>query len=261
MKIKKILLPIILAWALIFIASCFNNSSNNDQTTDVHTSANSLDWYGVYKGVIPCADCAGIEVKITLKKDTTFSRVSKYLGKEDNLSFEEGSFEWDSTGSKITFLGEGNNQMYQVGENVLFFLDQQGNQVTGELAPMYRIKKNRSDFSLENKKWILTELNGVAIANSSEERTAFIMFDMETGMFSGSNSCNRFFGEYEILEGNQIKLGAAGATLMACPNAKNEQAFMEMLRTVDNYTLVDGVFSLNKAKMAPLARFKLDQQD
>lgn len=259
MKIKKILTPLILALGLIVTFSCLNN--NNQKEVDEHTSINSLDWYGVYKGLTPCADCEGIEVKITLKRDTTFSRVLKYLGKEENIFVDEGSFIWDSTGSIITLMAESDRPMYRVGENVLFQLDSEGNQVRGELAPMYTIHKNRSDYSLEDKKWILTELNGNSIKNSSEERTAFIIFNMETGRFSGSNSCNRFFGEYEILEGNKIKLGPAGATLMACPDAQNEQAFMDMLRLVDNFRVADGVLSLCRAKRPPLARFKLDIEE
>jgi len=258
MKTKKGLFSILLAFVLIGLSSCFNsNSSNEQQLVDNHTSANSLDWHGVYKGLTPCADCEGIEVKITLKRDSTFGRSLKYLGKEDDIFYDEGNFEWDSTGSIITLLEEGNNQMYKVGENVLFHLDQEGNQITGELAAMYLIHKNKVDYNLEDKKWILAELNGTSITNSNEERTAFILFNMETGMFSGSNSCNRFFGEYEILEGNKLKLGPAGATLRACPDAKNEQAFMEMLRRVDNYSVAEGLLSLTKANMVPLARFEL----
>ena len=255
---KKTLLAIILASALLTLASCFNSNSQNDkQMTDIHSSKYSLDWYGVYKGVIPCADCEGIEVKITLKKDSTYSKVSKYIGKEDNLFFDEGTFEWDNTGSKITLVGENDTQMYQVGENVLFQLDKDGNKVTGDLEPKYRIHKNRSDYSLEDKKWILIELNGVAVPSTTEDRTAFVLFNMETGMFSGNNSCNNFFGEYDILQDNQVKLSQAGATLMACPDAKNEQAFMKMLQLVDNYSIVDNILSLNKSDMEPLARFKL----
>ena len=36
-----------------------------------HNAQNSLDWNGTYKGVLPCADCAGIEKEITLYKDQT----------------------------------------------------------------------------------------------------------------------------------------------------------------------------------------------
>lgn len=258
----KILRSIILALALLTLTSCFNGNNNNErQIVDIHTSENSLDWYGVYKGIIPSADGDGIEVKITLKKDSTYVRVLKYLGKEDNLFFDEGNFEWDNTGSKITLLGENDKQIYLVGEDALFHLDQKGNKIVGDLEPMYRIHKNRADHALEGKKWILVELNGAAVINSSEERIAFIMLNKETGMFSGNNSCNNFFGEYEIAKENRIKLGQAGATLMACPDAKNEQAFMEMLQLVDNYSVTENILTLNKIDMVRVARFELSVGD
>ena len=36
---------------------------------DMHNAENSLDIAGVYKGVLPCADCEGIETTIVLKDD------------------------------------------------------------------------------------------------------------------------------------------------------------------------------------------------
>ena len=45
---------------------------------------------------------------------------------------------------------------------------------------------------------------------------------------------------------------------MACPDMTVEQDFLEMLETVDSYAIgSDGTLSLNRARMAPLARFKL----
>src|SRR5690348_12618341 len=55
---------------------------------DLHTSANSLDWKGAYKGVLPCADCPGIETAITLDSGNAYTIKSKYLGKGSN-SFED----------------------------------------------------------------------------------------------------------------------------------------------------------------------------
>jgi copper homeostasis protein (lipoprotein) len=78
-------------------------------------------------------------------------------------------------------------------------------------------------------------------------------------MFAGNNTCNNFFGQYELLEGDRIKFGQAGSTLMACPDGEIEKAFMEVLRIADNYNVVDGVLILNKAKMAPLARFEQER--
>jgi copper homeostasis protein (lipoprotein) len=44
--------------------------------------------------------------------------------------------------------------------------------------------------------------------------------------------------------------------MMACPELAQEREFLEMLPRVDNYTLGDGALSLNRARMAPLARFR-----
>ncbi len=227
-----------------------------------HNSRNSLDWYGVYKGTTPCADCEGIETSITLKRDGTFKRSLKYLGKDDNVFSDEGDFKWNDEGSKITLPGEaGMRQMYQVGENVLFHLDQEGNRITGDLSGMYRLEKNRVDYLLEDKKWVLIELKGNPVERKEGQKEGHIMFDMETGMFSGINTCNNFFGHYELMEGNRIKFGQAGSTLMACPDMETEKAFMEVLRTADNYSVADDILSLNKSKMTPLAKFELSEEE
>lgn len=223
-------------------------------------SRNSLDWKGVYKGNTPCADCEGIETSITIKSDETFQRSLKYLGKEDSNFFDDGIFVWNEAGSKITLKApDGNSQQYQVGENVLFHLDQKGNRITGDLAENYKLAKNPVDPKLEDKNWILKELMGKPVEIKEGDKEAFLLFKMETAMFSGSGSCNNIFGSYEIKEGNRISFGNAGATMMACEDMETERMFLDMISKADNYSISEGTLSLNKARMAPLARFELEE--
>lgn len=262
---SKALLTII---AILTLVSCSTNQNQSDSVENKgnaipsspdmdHNSRNSLDWYGVYKGTTPCADCEGIETTITLKKDGTFKRSLKYLGKDENQFFDEGNFEWNEEGSKVTLKGEkGMSQMYQVGENALFHLDNEGNRITGDLAPNYRLEKNKTDPQLEGKRWVLIELRGKSFEKSEDMKEAFLMFEMETSTFSGNTSCNNIFGSYELKEGNKLSFGKAGATMMACPDMEAEKIFLDVLMQVDNYSILDGFLSLNKSKMAPLARFK-----
>lgn len=42
--------------------------SDTTQVVDMHTAETSLDYYGVYKGTVPAADCPGIELTLTLKR-------------------------------------------------------------------------------------------------------------------------------------------------------------------------------------------------
>jgi len=113
-----------------------------------------------------------------------------------------------------------------------------------------------ADGGLEGKKWMLTELMGEKIDTARLPKPAFIHFEASTGKVSGNTSCNNFFGPYELLEGNRIKLGDIASTMMACPEGTIEGKFFEMLSQADNYIVSDSTLSLNKARMNPLARFK-----
>jgi heat shock protein HslJ len=43
---------------------------------------------------------------------------------------------------------------------------------------------------------------------------------------------------------------------MACGNMEKETIFMELLQKADNYSIKGNVLSLNKGRMAPLAKFE-----
>lgn len=228
------------------------------QTGDEHNSRNSVDWYGVYKGTVPCADCNGIETTITLARDNTFTRNQVYSGKSDQAIFDKGSFTWDSTGSNISIKGQdGTAQVYKVGENVLFLLDKNGKRITGSNADKYILKKNATDVRIEGKKWMLTELMGKKIDARQLGKQAFIQLDAETGTFAGNGSCNNVFGSYEIKDGGRISFGKAASTMMACKDMSTEKTLLEVLQRTDNYSVNDTSFTLNKARMAPLARFSV----
>ncbi|MCF1751744.1 copper resistance protein NlpE N-terminal domain-containing protein [Mariniradius sediminis] len=265
-KLKLLAAPMI---SLAFFACKSEKTSDVAETTaiaastipDTHNSQNSLDWNGVYQGVVPCADCEGIETRITLKSDGTFLRSLKYLGKDPNAFFDQGNLTWDTSGSKIRLTGEnGETQMYQVGENVLFHLDKEGNRITGDLADNYKLIKNPTDPRIEGKKWVLVELRGKPVVQKEGSREGFIQFDMETSSASGNSTCNGFSGGYELKGQNQITFGNIAGTMMACPDMETEQAFYDVLKQTDNYSVADTIMTLNKAKMAPLAKFVLKIQ-
>ena len=227
---------------------------------DSHNSRNSLDWIGVYQGLLPCADCEGIETRITLKADWTFMRSLRYLGKDEHAFYDQGNFSWDESGSKVTLASEkGETQSYQVGENLLFHLDREGNRITGAFEEQYRLAKNPTDPGLEGKKWILVELRGKPIPTGEGMRQGFIQFDMETSSVSGNSTCNGFGGSYDLKGNRQISFGNMAGTMMACPDMDTEKNFHEVLKIADNYSLADTILTLNKARTAPLARFVLEK--
>lgn len=148
---KKQLLT--LAAASILIWSCSSDTKKapaNGATghpaettlSDAHSAKNSLDWAGTYTGVTPCADCEGIQTEITIGKDLRFVIKSNYMGKDTKFPEERGTFSWDSTGTKVEFLGvKDQPATYFVGENTLTQLDMEGKKITGPLADKFILKK------------------------------------------------------------------------------------------------------------------------
>lgn len=120
-----------------------SKTENNQEVTDAaHNSRNSVDWAGTYMGTIPCADCEGISVQITLNSDETYQLSYSYLGKADDTpETASGKFTWDEAGGAITLDVKDCPPYYKVGENKLIQLDMSGNPIDGELAEMYVLTK------------------------------------------------------------------------------------------------------------------------
>lgn len=153
----KFRLILVLALSTTLFFACKDKSKNKEGTTPetevtapetnevpdaAHNSENSLDWNGTYEGTLPCADCPGIEIELTLNSDLTYSSTMEYL-ERDTTYEEQGKFEWDDSGSEITLYESGENESshYKVGENQLIFLDSEGNQIEGNLKDAYILIK------------------------------------------------------------------------------------------------------------------------
>jgi len=140
------LLAVSLLWSCKPAESTADEAQTADTTAvvDNHTSQTSLDVGGVYKGVVPCADCAGIETEIALTDGNGFTLKMTYLGKEPALTVEKaGTYSWDASGNKIVLEGLDASAptMYAVGEGKLTQLDLSGNVITGDLADKYVLTK------------------------------------------------------------------------------------------------------------------------
>ena len=109
---------------------------------DGHDARNSLDVNGIYQGLLPCADCEGIETRIELMADNRYVQQARYLGKKDAPLFEtKGGWEWEN-GSIIRLVAETKDSIqFFVGENKLIQLDQQGKRIEGALAEKYVLTK------------------------------------------------------------------------------------------------------------------------
>ena len=245
--------------AVLFLLFGCGGTGGNVVADVAHNSRNALDWPGTYGGTLPCADCEGIRTTVTLRADGSFERERIYLGKSAAPMHDSGQFSWNEAGSVVTLnAGDGVIQMYQVGENQLFYLDQAGNRISGDLADQYILRQWVPDPRIEDRRWLLVEVMGQAYEPPDDGRKAFLLLEGGARRASGNASCNNFFGSYVIEPGQRIRFSEnMGTTMMACPDMTTEQAFMEAILKVDNYAVDGNSLSLNRARMAPLLRFEL----
>ncbi len=236
------------------------SSSNNKKTAestipDHHSAQNSLDWQGSYSGNLPCADCDFISTELTLNEDQTYILTTEHVkGNQTVADTLRGKFNWDNNTVNLEGIPQGErSSKFKVEEDQVRYLNLEGKPVTGELAQRYVLTKNGNS-EVEDKKWQLIELEGKPINGSPDKH--FIIFHSKEGRAQAKANCNTISLPYKIKNKFQLRFGQGMTTLMACPD-NLEQDFLRVLSVVDNLTSDGKTLSLNKARMAPLARFEL----
>ena len=226
-------------------------------------SMTSLDWAGTYAGVVPCADCEGIETTITLKQDRTYIMKTRYLGKDSQVFERQGTFTWNEEGNKIQLSGlAAGPDRYLVGENALIQLDKSGNRITSDLAPKYVLGRSSGEAApaapaaLFAPSWRLTEIMGQPVPPPAAGQQAPSLTFAEDGKIHGFAGCNNFTGTFAYQQGDRLSFAQVAATMKACPDMTVETEFLKVLGQVDNCYVDDQKLTLHKARMAPLARFE-----
>ncbi len=166
--------------------------------TGAHTSANSLDWAGVYQGIIPCADCEGIDTTLRLASDRTYQLSMTYLGKSTTPFSSAGSFEWRQDGRAIMLsTSDGTPRFYRVEENRLRQLDTQGEPIESVLAEKYVLRKVAAA-TLQNTYWKLMRLGTTSVVVAENQREPHFILHPDDKRVSGSGGCNRLAGTYTV---------------------------------------------------------------
>lgn len=244
--------------AFLVIATACSSISKSGKDTPV----SFVDVAGSYDAILPCADCNGIMARLVIDPEGGFHLNRQYL-KENESNQEEliGKCKWDEEGPKRLILAAPAEELHLVKSgNNLLLVNPKGEIPTGSAADKYLFTRELEAHypTLTNTRWVLTGLLGFGEDLSA---SAYMMLS-DTGFHvSGMSGCNRFFGKYELLQGNKIRFFNLASTMMACAEdqMKLEQAFLSQLRTIDNYTLTpDGGLHLQKARTAPLLRFRND---
>lgn len=116
-------------------------------------------------------------------------------------------------------------------------------------------KGKEGNREIENKRWQLVELLGEEV--KGEPETHYIIFHSKDKRLEARAGCNIILLPYSIKKKIMLEITKDGvSTMMACPD-NIEGELKGVLAEVDNLSTDGQMLSLNKARMAPLAIFKL----
>ena len=109
---------ILIVLAVLFVA-CSPTKYDNRQQKQAVEKDNAQAWVGLYRGVLPCADCNRIELEIVLSEDFRYTMKTEKVG---SIQFPpqvvRGKFKWRMDGNGLIQLDEkGDNMVFFVGNN------------------------------------------------------------------------------------------------------------------------------------------------
>jgi uncharacterized lipoprotein NlpE involved in copper resistance len=117
------------------------NDSSSEEIS--HTAIKARDHIGLYQGILPCADCEGIETSLYLMANNAYLLTKVYKGMADDKAYKEiGDFEWNADGTTVTLsnIEDAPNQ-FIVEDTRAIQLDMEGKKIEGELAELYVLVK------------------------------------------------------------------------------------------------------------------------
>lgn len=215
-----------------------------------------VNWNGIYKGK-QTKDGKEEIVVLYLNANQTYSLQSIREG-DAKPAVLNGKLVLNKAGNQMTLTNAENKKkiVYKLQDNVLEKIKEKGKSD----VQIYVNKLQKIDFQqVTDKYWKLIELRGEPLSSPTSTE-AYILLRKETNRIEGSGGCNTFSGHFDIEQANRLKISKVAATMKAClDNSEVETQLFRAFQTVDNYTISeDGQFlSLNKGRMAPLARFEV----
>jgi uncharacterized lipoprotein NlpE involved in copper resistance len=287
---------ITLLFLLIVIVSCQKQTENstkiNGSSANSHNAKNSFDYIGTYKGILPCADCQGLDTEIAINENSTFSVKTKYQGKGNKTFVLKGNFTWNKAGNVIVLSDVKNTpNKYFVGENTLTQLDLSGKKITGALADEYILLKQSTNastietveennpttvnlnnrieattiiknvnpavgrFTLAETKWKLVSLYRKTVAQKGK-KVYFLKMNSKDARFTAFAGCNSIAGNYVMPSSEILDFSEVIMTRMACSDMTLEDKFGAMLVQVKSYKLDKETLTFFGERKNELAKFE-----
>lgn len=164
---NKVVNILILLALVLFISFRLTTACNQfDQPEQESESIEELPV--TYSGIIPCADCPGVEIGIHLEDNFQFHEIQWYVDRGPNPFTATGR--WVLQEDTLTLYDEENNTLksFLYSDEQLTMLDTEGNKITGELADNYVLSKSHEETSIRQRHNQMKKEGVTFVSNGNE---------------------------------------------------------------------------------------------
>lgn len=192
---------------------------------DMHNSQNSLDWSGVYEGIVACQDCPGTQMRLMLGQDGSFELSRRALIRGATPATAKGGFTWQPDGNTIVLDASGGAQGFAVGEGRVIVLNSDGSRPDAAGASLLRLASAQLDARtglaemLGTHRWSLFSATGAdnqPMGNLFPSADRPFVFSFAGSRLLVEGGCNGLRGGYQLGADGLLTLSQLASTQMAC---------------------------------------------
>ncbi len=110
-----------------------------------HPVDDSQKFRGVFYGFLPCNDCDGIKMTLSLKQNNNYLLVTQYAKESSRELYEKGKYTWDEEKHLVMLTPRKGTAIHQYlieNEETLIQLNSDGTRMTGKLADRYALRRS-----------------------------------------------------------------------------------------------------------------------
>ena len=236
------------------LGACSGDKSQPPAETgavDMHNSRNSLDWSGVYEGIVACQDCPGTQMRLTLGQDGSFELSRRALVRGAAPASAKGQFTWQPDGNTIVLDANGGAHGFAVGEGRVIVLNSDGSRPDAAGASLLRLAPVQPDARtgltemLVDHRWTLSSATGAGnqpMASLFPSADRPFVFSFDGSRLAVTGGCNGLRGGYQLGADGLLTLGQLASTQMACdpPLMAADKALASLLAAPLELLLVAG---------------------
>jgi len=129
--------------ALLSLTACKKTANMAKETSVADSTQVTRTVSGMYEGVLPCADCPGIETTVAFNEDATVSKTILYQDRDKTSETEKGNWKLNGPYVEVTF-ADNQKEFYLIKtDSTIAVLDQDKKEVQSDLASYYILSKEK----------------------------------------------------------------------------------------------------------------------